>query len=51
MTVTAKDAAAAKAGVDKRVAEYFEFLKKTALKKKILTRQMCELSLNMITVV
>ncbi|HBO21568.1 MULTISPECIES: oxidative stress defense protein [unclassified Providencia] len=32
--VTEKDAAAAKAGVDKRVAEYFEFLKKNGIEKK-----------------
>lgn len=32
--VTAKDAAAAKAAVDKRVAEYFEFLKKNGIEKQ-----------------
>lgn len=32
--VTAKDAATAKAGVDKRVAEYFEFLKKNGIEKQ-----------------
>ncbi|MDD9341572.1 MAG: oxidative stress defense protein [Providencia heimbachae] len=34
VSVTEKDAAAAKAGVDKRVAEYFEFLKKNGIDKK-----------------
>ncbi|AMG65190.1 oxidative stress defense protein [Providencia stuartii] len=32
--VTEKDAAAAKTGVDKRVAEYFEFLKQNGIEKK-----------------
>lgn len=32
--ITEKDAATAKAGVDKRVAEYFEFLKQSGIEKK-----------------
>lgn len=39
VNVSSKDAADAKKQADSRVAQYFDFLQKTALRRKILMRQ------------